>query len=210
MKDAGVEVRALPPAALVQPGAHQQPHPPQAAGRRRPDRLHRRRRHRRPLGRQCQDPRALARYALSASKARWSRRCRRRSSTTGSRRPATCCTASEYFPRWRRRATATRAGVQQLAQRRQRQHAADVPDGDHRRRAEDRPVGCLFRARRADRARRCVAARKRGVRVRIIVPGQAHRLRSRAPRLARELGRRCSPPASRSTSTSRRCSTARC
>ena len=57
-------VQPLPSAALVQPEPPQQPHPPQAAGGGRPDRLHRRRGHRRPVARPCAGSRALARIAF--------------------------------------------------------------------------------------------------------------------------------------------------
>ena len=43
-------------------------------------------------------PGPLARHALPSSKARWSRRCRPCSSTTGSRRPATVLHGADYFP----------------------------------------------------------------------------------------------------------------
>ena len=116
MKEAGVEVRKLPPAALVRTSARtEQPHAPQAAGRRRHARLHRRRRHRRRVDRQRAGPRALARHATSASRARWSRRCRRRSWTTGSRRPARSCTATTTSRRWQPVGDGRGAGVQQLA-----------------------------------------------------------------------------------------------
>ena len=62
--------RALSPAALVQPRAHEQPHPPQAPGRGRRRRLHGRRRHRRQLGRQCRVARALARLPLPDRRSR--------------------------------------------------------------------------------------------------------------------------------------------
>ena len=55
---------AVPPAALVQPRPAQQPDPPQAAGRGRRDRLHRRRRHRGQLAGQRPGPGALARLAF--------------------------------------------------------------------------------------------------------------------------------------------------
>ena len=64
------------------------------------------------------------------------------------------------------------AGVHQLAERRRRQHAAHVPARHHGGRAEHRPVRGLFRAGRADPDARCVDALRRGVRVRIIVPGE--------------------------------------
>ncbi len=54
----------VPPAALVQPGPHEQPHAPQAADRGWPHRLHRRRRHRAAVVRRRAGPAALARHAF--------------------------------------------------------------------------------------------------------------------------------------------------
>ena len=115
MKRPASRSRKLPPAALVPPRAAEQPHAPQAAGRRRPHRLHRRRRHRRRMDRPRAGPGPLARHAFPGRRARSSRRCRRCSWTTGSRPPATCCTARDYFPgaraggrRPRRRCSAAR------------------------------------------------------------------------------------------------------
>ena len=69
----------------------------------------------------------------SGSRARSSRRCRPSSWTTGSRPPARCCTAPTTFPPLEPVGERRGAGVQQLAERRQREHAADVPAVDHRR-----------------------------------------------------------------------------
>ena len=191
-------------------GAHEQPHPPQAAGRRRRGRLHRRRRHRRRVARQRAGPGALARHALprrgpgggadaggvhgQLDQGHRPRAARRRllPGAAAARRPA-------------------RADVQQLAHRRQREHAADVPAGDHRRAQHAStcraPTSCPTSSRcsalvdgRASAASRCS----------IIVPGAHIDTEVVRTRVARALGRRCSRPASRSTSTSRRCSTARC
>ena len=56
--------RAIPPAEVVHHRPHEQPHPSQAARRRRPDRFHRRRRHRGQVGRPRAGCRSLARHAL--------------------------------------------------------------------------------------------------------------------------------------------------
>ena len=55
-----------------------------------------------------QGPAALARLPLQGRRARWSRRCRRCSSTTGSRPPAAYCTARNISRSSRRPATWTR------------------------------------------------------------------------------------------------------
>ena len=55
--------RLVQPDPLVHARPLQQPHAPQVADRRRPDRLHRRRRHRRSLARQRPRSRRVARYA---------------------------------------------------------------------------------------------------------------------------------------------------
>ena len=60
------EVVRYHPLALVQPRPAQQPHPPQAAGRRRARRVHRRRRHRRQVARPRAGSRPLARHPLPA------------------------------------------------------------------------------------------------------------------------------------------------
>ncbi len=65
MTQAGVDFRKYRPLRWYNLGARQQPHSPQAAGGRRPHRLHRRRRHCRQLDRQRARPRALARQSLS-------------------------------------------------------------------------------------------------------------------------------------------------
>ena len=98
MSDGGRRGRALPPAALVHlarinnrthrkllvvDGTH---------------RLHRRRRHRRRVDAATRRTPSTGATRTSASRARSSRRCRRRSWTTGSRRPARCCTARTTFP----------------------------------------------------------------------------------------------------------------
>ena len=62
--------RVVQPDALVHDRPLQPPHPPQVARRRRPDRLHRRCRHRRPLAGARAGRRALARSSRSASKGR--------------------------------------------------------------------------------------------------------------------------------------------
>jgi cardiolipin synthase len=116
---------------------------------------------------------------------RWWHRCRRCSTTTGSRRPAACSTATPTF-RHCSRAAASRRRCSAARRRRQREHAPDVPAGDHRGDAQHRPVERYFVPGRADDAR---AGRRdgRGVKVRIIVPGR-HRFGRVRRRLARRLG----------------------
>ena len=99
---------ALSRAALVAPGAFQQPHASQGARRRRRGRVHRRRRHRGQMARATRRTPSIGATRTSGSKARWWRRCRRSSWTTGSRRPARCCTARRTFPRCRRAASMPR------------------------------------------------------------------------------------------------------
>ena len=94
----------------------------------------------------------------------------------------------DYFPALEPLGEARGAGVHQLADRRQREHAAHVPAVDRRRGAHDRPVRGLFRARRSD-ASALRAALERGVRVRIIVPGRAHRRRVVRKASRAQLGR---------------------
>ncbi len=62
--------RALPSVAVVPPRAHEQPDAPEDAGRRRPHRIHGRRRHRRQVGRPGRGSRALARHALPRRRSR--------------------------------------------------------------------------------------------------------------------------------------------
>ena len=64
LRAGGVQFPILPSAQLVQPGPGQQPHAPQAADRRWPGRLQRRRRHRRCVERHTPTIRALARHAV--------------------------------------------------------------------------------------------------------------------------------------------------
>ena len=80
--------RLVQPDPLVHARALQQPDPPQVADRRRPRRVHRRRRHRRSVARQRPRSRRMARHADPASRGRRWCRCRPGSPTTGSRRPA--------------------------------------------------------------------------------------------------------------------------
>ena len=144
----------------------------------------------------------------SRSRDRWSRRCRPSSWTTGSRPPARCCTAVDYFPPLAPVGERRGAGVQQLAERRQRQHGADVPAVDHRGEADDPPLELVLRPRRARRrdAGRGAQARREAA-DHHARRAHRHRDRARAPRA--RAGASCSRPAPRSTSTSRRCTTAR-
>ncbi len=183
--------RALPPAALVQPRPAEQPHPPQAAGRRRPGRLHRRRRHRRPVDAATRRTPTTGATPTTASRARWWRRCRRCSSTTGCKATGKVLHGEAYFPPLQPAGDAAGADVQQLAQRRQREHAADVPAVDRRGAQasidlasayfvpDELAVDALVAARQARREGAHHHARR------------AHRCRDRAPRLARACGATC-------------------
>ena len=116
----------------------------------------------------------------------------------------------EYFPALEAVGDGAGAGVHELADRRRRQHAADVPALDHRGRADDRSCRPRTSCRTSSRARRCSAAleaRREGADHRA---RRVHRFDGRAQGLARATGANCCRPAPRSTSTSRRCSTARC
>ena len=191
------------------PGAHEQPHAPQAAGRRRPGGLHRRRRHRRQVGRATQDRPTTGATRTTGSRARRSRRCRRRSSTTGSRPPARCCRARTTFRQLRAagdaRAQVFTSSPSGGGESMQLMYLMSITAAEQ----HDRPVGVLLRARRADAAGASRGARARRARAHHRA-GRAHRRRDRAQGLARATGANCWRPAPRSTSTSRPCSTARC
>ena len=94
---------------------------------------------------------------------------------------------ADYFPplaagaRWS-------APVHRVTCGRQREHAPDVPDGDRRGRASDRPRPPYFVPDELI-IEALHAARQRGVRVRVLVPGPAHRFGCRAPGVTRRLGR---------------------
>ena len=125
---------ALSPAALVSPGAHEQPHPPQAADRRRRGRLHGRCRHCGQLGRQRDGARSLARFALPA------RRAGRRADAGGvhgqlDQDDRHGAAGEGVLPPADRGGGCTGAGIHQLTEWRRRQHAAHVPAVDHGRRA---------------------------------------------------------------------------
>ena len=154
LKSAGVEIREVPSAALVAPRPPQQPHAPQDARRRRPHRLHRRRRHRRPMDRQRAGPRALARHPLPGRRAGRRADAGRLHGQLDQDHRARCCTATSTSRSSSRVGGGRGAGVQQLAERRQREHGADVPAVDHRREADDPPLELLFRSRRARASRR--------------------------------------------------------
>lgn len=147
-------LRVFPSAALVLAGPRQQPHPPQAADRGRPGGVQRRGGHRRCVGGQRPAAGPLARHAVPGGGpgggadagdllAKLARHDRRGLAGHGLL-PGTCP------PR-----RAGCAGVRQLARWRQREHAADVPDGDRRRTPLHRPGGGVLRARRAHPSPRC-------------------------------------------------------
>ena len=197
----------VPPGELVQPRPPQQPHPPQAARRRRLRRLHRRRRHRARMDRPRPGPRPLARHALPRRGPGRRARCRRSSSTTGSRSPAKCCTATTTFPRSSPRAT-LRA-----------QMFSSSPTGGSESMALMYQLAIASASRTIDLSaayfvpdeltvrapwRRC-ARRK----LRVIVPGD--HIDSETSRSAsRAQWGSCWRSAPRSSSTPRRCTTARC
>ena len=116
----------------------------------------------------------------------------------------------DYFPPLEPRGGDARADVHELARGRHRQHAADVPARDHVGDALDRrsPVAYFVPDELHD-ATRSSTALKRGVRVRIRRAGADHRHRQSCVARRAPAGASCSRRASRSTSTSRRCSTAR-
>ncbi len=141
-EQAGVEVERYQQAELDRHRQAQPPHAPQAADRRRRHRLHRWRRHRARVDRRRAGSRTTG--ATRTSDRRAGRRAdagrlhgqldqddrlravRRRllpGPRTGRRRPC--------------------AGLHELVERRHREHGADVPDGDHRRRS--RRSGCRAR-----------------------------------------------------------------
>ena len=210
MKTAGVRGRAATTRSRwYDAGAVQQPHPPQAAGRRR---------------------RASASPAASASPTSGPATPRTPSTgatpTSASKGPVvaqmqaafmdnwikttgTVLHGDDYFPALAPAGRRPRAGVQQLADRRQREHAADVPAVDRRGDADRSTCRTPTSCPTSWRVQALVAARRRGVQVRDHRARHAHRHRDRARARRARAGASCSRPASRSTSTSRRCSTAR-
>ena len=177
----------LPAAGLVQPLAHQQAHAPQAADRGRAHRLHRRRRHRRPVDRHGAGPGALARHALprgrpggGADPGRLHRQLDQDHGPRAQRRG--------ILPAARPRGRHGRAPVHQLARRRQRKHAPDVPDG-HRRHARDAGrARLLLRARRTHRGGAAHGAQARRACARAGA-GRAHRFGAGEGVVARPVGR---------------------
>ena len=140
MKSAGVEVQQYHPLHWYTPRAHEQSHAPQAARRRRPGRLHRRRRHRRRVGRRRAGPRPLARLALPLEgpgrRADAGRVHGQLDQDHGQGAARRATTSRRCQPR----ATRSAQVFTQLAERRQREHAADVPAVDHAAEQDDRPV----------------------------------------------------------------------
>ena len=199
----GLRGAALSPALLVSPRPAQQPHAPQAAGRRRQDRLHRRRRHGHRMERRPAGPAAVARNAFQG------RRPGRRADAGGVRRQLD----QGHGPRAARRRVLSRsspacrrhgrADVRQLAGRRFREHASHGAAGADRREDLDRHRERLLRAGQAHGRGAVLGGAARRAR--------AHRgARAVTPTRASAAGRRrdctarCSKPASRSTNTSRR------
>ena len=90
--------RKVPPAPVVQPGPAQQSHPPEAVGRRRHGRFHRRGRHRRQLARRRARIPSTGATPTSGSKVPPSPRCRPPSWTIGSKRAERSCIEEAYFP----------------------------------------------------------------------------------------------------------------
>ena len=201
--------RALSRAALVAPAAAQQPDAPQDPGGRRPGRLHRRRRHRRQVARRRRGCRPLARHPFPGARpgggadAVGVQRQLDQGDRPGAARadllPADGAGVGRHAG----------ADVQQLAERRRREHAPDVPARHHRGEDEHRALEQLLRARRADDPRpgRGGEARREGAHRRARAD---HRFAASSAAPRAPTGGRCSRPACRSPSTSRRCSTARC
>ena len=132
---------------------------------------------------------ALARDALQGRRARSSRRCRRCSSTTGSRPPAAYCTARSIFrgcrptsATWTRRCSAARRSAAPRActswccwRSRAAKTSIDIENA-------------YFVPDKLTVEALCSAA-QRGVRVRIVVPGQLHRCAHRPLGRARTVWR---------------------
>ena len=160
---------------------------------------------------QCPGPPSTGATRISGSKAPPSRRCRPPSWTTGSRPTREVLHGEDYFPAARRRRATRSAQVFRSSPRgRQRERAADVPAVDRGGRdgasGSPAPTSCrttcpsqtLVDAREARRAGRDHRAGPDTSTRQIVAPG-----------LPVALGRRCWRRASRSTSTSRRCTTAK-
>ena len=123
---------------------------------------------------------------------------------------AACCTATRYFPRAAAGGHARRAGVQELAGRGRRERAAHVPAVDRRRREERRRIAnAYFVPDELAVATLGGGAARAACGCEIIVPGAHMDAHGRPQGLAIPLGASCSRQGSRSTSTSRRCTTAR-
>ncbi len=190
------------------PRPAQQPHAPEAPRRRRPGRLHRRRRHRRQVERRRAGPRPLARHPLPGRRPGRRADAGASSWTTGSRPPARCCTAPSTF----RRSSRVGGGAAQVF--------SSSPSGG----SESMELMYLMAITSAKRTirlsssyfvpndlavRTMVAAHEARREAADHHAGNAHRHRDGARRVAGALGRAARRPAPRSTSTSRRCTTAR-
>ena len=122
---------------------------------------------------------------------------------------ARCCTATTTSRSSQPWDDTLRRCSRARRERGEREHAAHVPAVDRRGREERAHRATPTSSPTTLAVDTLVAAQQRGVRVEIIVPGPAYRRRGRAARPRGPAGGRCSRPASRSTSTSRRCTTAR-
>ena len=197
----------IPSAPLVQPRAAQQPDPPQAAGRGR---------HRsaspaawasRTTGSATPRTRSTGATRTSGWRGRRWRRCRPPSWTTGSRPRPGAARRGVLSRRSSRRAHAAQV-FKSSADEAQRERAAHVPALDRlggKSMRSPTPTSCPTTLAVAT----LVAAQRRGVQVEIIVPGRHIDTEDRPPGVALALGAAAGGRESRSTSTSRPCTTAR-
>ena len=203
LREAGCKVNFYQPITLVPAAPPEQPDAPRAAGRRRPRRFHRRRRRRRLVAEAAHDGSRRGATRWRASKGRSWRRCRASSPRTGSsaaarssRRRGTGRALDAGGPAEAMlvksspsdRATASRVVFQMLIEGAVTSIDISTP---------------YFLPDRSLR-RALVRAAQRGVRVRVIVPGQVHRSAAGAARQPADVSRAARQAASASSSTGRR------
>ena len=115
----------------------------------------------------------------------------------------------DYFPPLQPVGDDRCASFHQLARRRQRKHAPDVPDVHRRRRTQHRPGGVVLRPRRADHQGLAGGAPARGAGSHRGA-GRAHRFGDRPHRVQARVGRTAAGRASKSTNTNPPCCTTSC